>query len=96
MAQERRGCFDGVRSAEKVLCISDKSGAWSRLAHVCGPDVILTASVKGAREGARVKIMSVGCPKTAGQASRSGEGLAVGRRGEVGGGAIIKAAAFMI
>ena len=43
--------------------------------HVCGPDVILTASVKGAREGARVKIMSVGCPKTAGRASRSGAGL---------------------
>ena len=29
---------------------------------VCGPGVILTASVKGAREGARVKIMPVGCP----------------------------------
>ena len=42
---------------------------------VCGPDVILTASVKGAREGARVKIMSVGCPQTAGRASRSGVGL---------------------
>ena len=25
--------------------------------HVCGPGVILTTSVKGAREGARVKIM---------------------------------------
>ena len=43
--------------------------------HVCGPDVILTAGVKGAREDARVKIMSVGCPQTAGRASRSGEGL---------------------
>ena len=48
--------------------------------HVCGPGVILTASVKGAREGARVKIMPVGCPQTAGRASRSGEGLAFGRR----------------
>ena len=66
--------------------------------HVCGPSVILTADVKGAREGARVKIMLAGRPQTAGRASRSGEGLclAVGRRGEVGGGAIIKAAAFMI
>ena len=48
--------------------------------HVCGPSVILTASVKGAREGARVKIMLVGCPQTAGRASRSGAGLAIGRR----------------
>ena len=48
--------------------------------HVCGPGVILTASVKGAREGARVKIMLVGCPQTAGRASRSGAGLAFGRR----------------
>ena len=50
--------------------------------HVCGPDVILTISVKGAREGARVKIMSVGCPQTAGRASRSGVGLCIvfGRR----------------
>ena len=43
--------------------------------HVCGPGVILTASVKGAREGARVKIMPVGRPQTAGRASRSGAGL---------------------
>ena len=49
--------------------------------HVCGPGVILTASVKGAREGARVKIMPVGCPQTAGRASRSGAGLSIGRRG---------------
>ena len=64
---------------------------------VCGPGVILTAGVKGAREGARVRIMSVGCPQTAGWyppnevsreagamrgASRSGAGLAFGRRGE--------------
>ena len=27
------GCFGAMRSAEKVLCISDKSGAWSRLSH---------------------------------------------------------------
>ena len=50
--------------------------------HVCGPDVISTATVNGAREGARVEIMSVGCPQTAGRASRSGAGLAFGRRGE--------------
>ena len=48
---------------------------------VCGPGVILTTSVKGAREGARVKIMPVGCPQTAGRASRSGAGLSIGRRG---------------
>ena len=45
--------------------------------HVCGPGVILTASVEGAREGARVKIMPVGCPQTAGRASRSGAGLSL-------------------
>ena len=65
--------------------------------HVCGPDVISTATVNGAREGARVEIMSVGCPQTAGRyppnevsrvagamrgASRSGAGLAIGRRGD--------------
>ena len=44
--------------------------------HVCGPDVILTAGERGAREGARVKIMSGGCPQTAGRASRSAPGLA--------------------
>ena len=39
--------------------------------HVCGPDVILTAGVKGAREGARVKIMSVGaCKLRVGRAGR--------------------------
>ena len=43
--------------------------------HVCGPGVILTTSVKGAREGARVKNMPVGRPQTAGRASRSGAGL---------------------
>ena len=43
-------------------------------------------SVKGAREGARVKIMSVGCPQTAGRASRSGAGLCIafGRRQQAG------------
>ena len=41
--------------------------------HVCGPDVISTATVKGAREGARVEIMSVGCPRTAVRASRSAQ-----------------------
>ena len=41
--------------------------------HVCGPDVISTTTVNGAREGARVEIMSVGCPQTAGRASRSGQ-----------------------
>ena len=64
---------------------------------VCGPDVILTTGAKGAREDARVKIMPVGCPQTAGWyppnevsreagamrgASRSGVGLAIGRRGD--------------
>ena len=43
--------------------------------HVCGPDVISTDTVRGAREGARVEIMSEGCPQTAGRASRSGAGL---------------------
>lgn len=41
--------------------------------HVRGPDVIPTATVKGAREGARVGIMSVGCPRTAGRATKSGQ-----------------------
>ena len=41
--------------------------------HVCGPDVISTATVKGAREGARVEIMSAGRPQTAGRESRSGQ-----------------------
>ena len=50
--------------------------------HVCGPSVILTAGVNGAREDARVKIMLVGCPQTAGRASRSGAGLAIERRGD--------------
>jgi hypothetical protein len=44
--------------------------------------VILTAIVKGAREGARVKIMPVGCPQTAGRASTSGAGLSIERRGD--------------
>ena len=41
--------------------------------HIRGPDVIPTATVKGAREGARVGIMSVGCPRTAGRATKSGQ-----------------------
>ena len=41
--------------------------------HVRGPDVIPTATAKGAREGARVGIMSVGCPRTAGRATKSGQ-----------------------
>ena len=49
---------------------------------VYGPGVILTAGVKGAREGARVKIMPVGRPQTAGRASRSGEGRTSVRRGD--------------
>ena len=49
---------------------------------VCGPDVILTTGVKGAREDARVKIMSVGCPQTAGRASRSGAGHTIELRGD--------------
>ena len=57
--------------------------------HGCGPGVILTASVKGAREGARVKIMPVGCPQTAGRASRSGAGLTIGRRGEMKYGSLV-------
>jgi len=63
-----------------------ESGSWPRAVarrgvleptgareHVRGPGVISTATVKGAREGARVEIMSVGCPRTAGRASRSGQ-----------------------
>jgi hypothetical protein len=58
---------------------SDETGA--RLAHerVCGPDVVLTIGGKGAREDARVKTMSEGCPQTAGRASRSGAGLNINR-----------------
>ena len=41
--------------------------------HVRGPDVLSTTTVKGAREGARVEIMSVGCPRTAVRASRSAQ-----------------------
>ena len=48
-------------------------GADCRTRARCGPDVISTATVKGAREGARVEIMSVGCPQTAGRASMSGQ-----------------------
>ena len=60
--------------------------------------MILTASVKGAREGARVKIVLVGRPQTAGRASRSGAGLIIERRGEnrrSGEGLIIGRTAFL-
>ena len=70
-----------------VRAVHEPTRSESEGEHVCGPGVILTAGVKGAREGARVKIMLVGCPQTAGRASMSGAGLAIGRRGEVGGGA---------
>ena len=84
------GCFGGMcflpqgsrradRWSERSAEAGEPTGAREQ---VCGPGVILTAGVKGAREGARVKIMSVGCPQTAGRASRSGAGLAFGRRGE--------------
>ena len=53
--------------------------------HVCGPSAILTADVKGAREGARVKIVLVGRPQTAGRASRSGAGLTIRRFGSAAG-----------
>ena len=80
-----RGQESGVSSQELESGVGGKSEGQrpeSRLAHehVCGPSVILTTSVKGAREGARVKIMLVGRPQTAGRASRSGAGLAFGRR----------------
>ena len=65
-----------------VRAVHEPTRSESEGEHVCGPDVILTASVKGAREGARVKIMPVGCPQTAGRASRSGAGLTIGRRGD--------------
>ena len=75
-----RFCFQpqGCRRAERWSERSDEAGEpTGAREQVCGPGVILTASVKGAREGARVKIMPVGCPQTAGRASRSGEGLAI-------------------
>ena len=84
------GCFGGMcflpqgsrradRWSERSAEAGEPTGAREQ---VCGPDVILTTGVKGAREDARVKIMSVGCPQTAGRASRSGVGLAIGRHGD--------------
>ena len=73
----------GSRRAERWSKRSGEAGEpTGAREQVCGPGVILTADVKGAREGARVKIMLVGCPQTAGRASRSGEGLTIGRRGD--------------
>ena len=69
-------------SAARVAMVAKRRGRradW-RTRACCGPGVILTASVKGAREGARVKIMPVGRPQTAGRASRSGAGRAIARR----------------
>ena len=70
----------GAVESEAVERMSEAGEPTGAREHVCGPGVILTTSVKGAREGARVKIMLVGCPQTAGRASRSGEGLASARR----------------
>ena len=69
------GCFGGMcflpqgsrradRWSERSAEAGEPTGAREQ---VCGPDVILTTGVKGAREDARVKIMSVGCPQTAGR-----------------------------
>ena len=63
---------DGDRGSEGGLLRRGRRPTVAR-EHVRGPDVISTATVKGAREGARVEIMSVGCPQTAGRASRSGQ-----------------------
>ena len=107
----------GSRRLSVVRAVHEPTRSESEGEHVCGPGVILTASVKGAREMhlrrsrqvprraqrgalrskvargcARVKIMPVGCPQTAGRyppnevsreagamrgASRSGVGLAI-------------------
>ena len=74
------GCSRAKRWSERSAEAGEPTGARE---HVCGPGVILTANVKGAREGARVKIMLVGCPQTAGRASRSGVGHTIGRRGDL-------------
>ena len=72
---------DEGSSAERWSKRSEEAGEpTGAREQVCGPGVILTASVKGAREGARVKIMLVGRPQTAGRASRSGVGRTIGRR----------------
>ena len=81
--KSRRICRAGAEGAFRRNAISRESPVHQRQVggleptvareHVCGPDVISTATVNGAREGARVEIMSVGCPQTAGRASRSGQ-----------------------
>ena len=63
---------DGDRGSEGGLLRLGRRPTVAR-EHVRGPDVISTATVKGAREGARVEIMSVGCPRTAVRASRSAQ-----------------------
>ena len=81
--KSRRMCRAGAEGVFRRNAISRESPVHQRQVggleptvareHVCGPDVISTATVNGAREGARVEIMSVGCPQTAGRASRSGQ-----------------------
>ena len=81
--KSRRICRAGAEGVFRRNAISRESPVHQRQVggleptvareHVCGPDVISTATVNGAREGARVEIMSVGCPQTAGRASRSGQ-----------------------
>ena len=73
----RRICRAGAEGVFRRNAISRESPVHQRQVggleptvareHVCGPDVISTATVNGAREGARVEIMSVGCPQTAGR-----------------------------
>ena len=81
----RQHAFSAARqSPRQTMVVAKRRGRradW-RTRACCGPGVILTASVKGAREGARVKIMPVGRPQTAGRASRSGVGRTIGRRGD--------------
>ena len=57
----------GSRRLSVVRAVHEPTRNESEGEHVCGPGVILTTSVKGAREGARVKIMPVGRPQTAGR-----------------------------
>ena len=73
-----QGSRRAKRWSERSAEAGEPTGAREQ---VCGPGVILTASVKGAREGARVKIMPVGRPQTAGRASRSGAGHTLVRCG---------------
>ena len=64
---------DGDRGLEGVRSVRRGRRPTVAREYVRGPDVISTATVKGAREGARVEIMSVGCPRTAVRASRSAQ-----------------------